>query len=118
MSLILFSLPRDPKITDFFLSIFQDILNRTLNHQQIPWYKTLDSYYNRPEWELFDLKYDPTESKNIALKTSFKNTRTDLEQWLNEWLSKTNDPWRCAPHAILQDKGEFKDNPQCLTLAN
>lgn len=35
---------------------------------------------------------------------------------LNEWLEITNDPWRCAPHAVLQDAGPFKNHPQCMTL--
>lgn len=35
---------------------------------------------------------------------------------LNDWLVATNDPWRCAPHGVLMDKGEFVDDVQCLTL--
>lgn len=50
----------------------QDILNRTRNHQFLPWYKTLKKYYQRPEWELYDLKYDPEELNNIAAKPSTK----------------------------------------------
>ena len=37
---------------------------------------------------------------------------------LEEWLYKTKDPWICAPHAVLEDKGHFKDNPQCMPLYN
>jgi len=50
----------------------QDILNKTRNHQSLPWYKTLKKYYQRPEWELYDLKYDPEELNNIASKVSAK----------------------------------------------
>lgn len=96
--------------------ILQDILNRTMNKKPLPWYKTLERYYNRDEWELFDLKSDPEEMTNIASKPSMKEIRTKLAERLNEWLTITEDPWRCAPHAVLQDKGEFKDNPQCMTL--
>lgn len=91
-------------------------MNRTINHQALPWYKTLQSYYERDEWELFDLKHDPTELTNLATKPSMKEIRTDLENRLMGWQMKTNDPWRCAPHAVLQDKGAFKEKPQCLTL--
>ena len=28
------------------------------------------------------------------------------------------DPWICAPHAVLEDKGNFKYNPQCMPLYN
>ncbi|XP_055298510.1 N-sulphoglucosamine sulphohydrolase [Sitodiplosis mosellana] len=102
---------------DFYVSrTFQDILNRTINKQPLPWYKTLSQYYNRAEWELYDLKADGDELMNIAEKPSMKEVRANLEERLNKWLGDTEDPWRCAPHAVLQDVGEFKDNPQCMTL--
>lgn len=91
-------------------------MNRTLNHQPIPWYKTLSSYYNRDEWELYDLKHDGGELQNLALKPSMKEIRIRLENRLKKWQQITKDPWICAPHGVLQDKGEFKNNPQCLTL--
>lgn len=104
---------------DFYVSpTFQDILNRTLSHQSLPWFKTLGLYYNRVEWELFDLKKDPSEITNLANKKEFYEIRTDLEKRLKQWLVDTNDPWRCSPHAVLQDKGEYKDNAQCLTLGH
>lgn len=59
-------------ITKGYLLIPQDILNRTRNKQPLPWYKSLKSYYNRPEWELYDLKLDPEESMNVASKGSMK----------------------------------------------
>lgn len=102
---------------DFYMSpTFQDILNRTISKQALPWYKTLTGYYHRPEWELFDLRTDPAEMKNIAGKGSVKLVQEYLMKSLNEWLELTNDPWRCAPHSVLQDAGQFKDDPQCLTL--
>lgn len=52
--------------------ITQDILNRTRRNEHLPWYKTLEKYYQRPEWELYDLKYDPEELNNIASKSSAK----------------------------------------------
>lgn len=44
---------------------FQDILNRTRGKQPLPWYKTLQQYYRRPQWELFDLRTDPAETNNL-----------------------------------------------------
>lgn len=87
-----------------------------MSKQPLPWYKTLASYYNRDEWELYDLKYDAVELQNLAMKPSMKDVREDLEKKLMKWQEITDDPWRCAPHGVLQDKGEFQDDPQCLTL--
>lgn len=84
--------------------------------QPLPWYKTLKKYYNRDEWELYDLKMDIGELTNLANKQSMQQVRADLEERLRKWLVLTNDPFRCAPHAVLQDVGEFKDDPQCMTL--
>lgn len=44
---------------------FQDILNRTRSKQPLPWYKTLTQYYYRPQWEFYDIRADPTESRNL-----------------------------------------------------
>lgn len=66
---------------DFYVSqTFQDLLNRTIAKQSIPWYKTLNDYYMRPEWELFDLKKDPSELQNLAMKSSMKEIREGLEK--------------------------------------
>lgn len=104
---------------DFYVSpTWQDILNRTIAKQSIPWYKTLRSYYFRDEWELFDIKYDPTETKNLVTKKSMQETFQELKKRLFSWLQATMDPWLCSPDGILMDKGEFKDDPQCLTLGH
>lgn len=42
----------------------------------------------------------------------------DLKQRLEEWQEHTNDPWLCAPHAVFENKGIYKDNPQCLSVDN
>lgn len=104
---------------DFYVSpTFQDLLNRTITKTSIPWYKTLRSYYQRDEWELFDLKLDASEVMNVAKKKDYAKILKDLQEKLWNWQVKTNDPFRCSPHSVLEDKGEFKDNPQCLTLAH
>uniref|UniRef100_A0A182SY23 Sulfatase N-terminal domain-containing protein n=1 Tax=Anopheles maculatus TaxID=74869 RepID=A0A182SY23_9DIPT len=104
---------------DFYVSpTFQDILNRTLAKQPLPWYKTLRSYYQRPEWELYDLKMDPTESRNLFGKNSMKDTFEKLSGRLQKWLEMTNDPFRCYPDGVLQDTGEYLNNPTCLPLGH
>lgn len=104
---------------DFYVSpTFQDILNRTITKTPLPWYKTLKSYYQRDEWELFDLKLDPSEAMNVVTKKDYAKVLKELQETLWKWQVETNDSFRCAPHAVLEDKGEFKGNPQCLTLAH
>ena len=52
--------------------VFQDILSRTRKNETTHWYKSLDNYYQRKEWELFDLKADPEERYNTASKDSYQ----------------------------------------------
>uniref|UniRef100_A0A6P7FXW2 N-sulphoglucosamine sulphohydrolase n=1 Tax=Diabrotica virgifera virgifera TaxID=50390 RepID=A0A6P7FXW2_DIAVI len=104
---------------DLYLSpTFQDILNNTKSHKNPMWYKTLQEYYKRPEWELYDLKYDSAEVNNIVKKNSSQSIFQDLKKRLNLWQQQTKDPWICSPHAVLEDVGSFRNNPQCLDLDN
>ncbi|ALC46054.1 CG14291 [Drosophila busckii] len=104
---------------DFYTSpTFQQILNATINKQALPWYRTLLQYYQRPEWELYDIKADALERVNLVDKSKYKDTLKQLRQQLFKWQVDTADPWRCAPHAVLQSQGVFKDAPVCLTLGH
>ena len=69
--------------------LFQDILSRTSTNASLPWYKTLREYYFRPEWELFDLKFDPQEEFNVAEKQSYQVILISLK--IAFYLSKVND---------------------------
>ena len=51
---------------------FKDVLSRSREGQELNWFKTLHEYYNRPEWELYDLKHDPLERYNVAKKPSYQ----------------------------------------------
>ncbi|XP_055902647.1 N-sulphoglucosamine sulphohydrolase [Eupeodes corollae] len=97
---------------------FQEILNATMMKQKLPWVKTLQSYYKRPEWELYDLKMDSLERWNLATKAKFKDLLRNLKERLFRWQVETSDPWRCSPHAVLQEQGIYKKNPVCLTLGH
>lgn len=87
------------------------MLNRTREKQQLYWFKTLTEYYERTEWELYDLKMDPIEVNNIVGKPSYKKIFEELGQKLFEWQKKTEDPWICSPHAVLE-------NQKCMSLLN
>ena len=105
---------------DFYLSpTFQDLLQRTYHNQSLHWYKpSLRVYYQRPEYELYDLKIDPEEKHNVAEKPNYQGKLTKLQNRLLKWQEKTRDPWICSPHSVLENKGHFKDNAQCLPLFN
>ncbi|KAL3274373.1 hypothetical protein HHI36_015771 [Cryptolaemus montrouzieri] len=104
---------------DFYLSpTFQGILNRSRAHKDIRWYKKLSQYYYRKEWELFDLKHDSEELTNLAYNDTYKVIFKELKHRLFEWQNQTGDPWLCAPHAVLENKGFFKNDPQCMPLDN
>ena len=105
---------------DFYLSLtFQDLLQRTYLNQSLHWYKkSLSNYYQRPEFELYDLKVDPEEVYNVASKPSYQEIFNELRSAIIEWQKVTFDPWLCAPHAVFEDKGHYKKMPQCLPLLN
>ncbi|XP_077490725.1 N-sulfoglucosamine sulfohydrolase [Amblyomma americanum] len=104
---------------DFYVSpTFQDLLNRTQHKEPLHWTKTLNSYYYRDEWELYDLEGDPNELFNVAQNESYASMLSQLKQALFKWQQTTNDPWICAPHSVLEDSGPFKQDPKCLPLYN
>ncbi|XP_028981990.1 N-sulphoglucosamine sulphohydrolase [Diachasma alloeum] len=101
---------------DFYLSpTFQDLLNRSRSNMPLEWYKDLKSYYHRPEWELFDLKMDPEELKNIAFEPSAKGVFKELREKLLQWQKDTQDPWICAPHGVLEPFEGDKHDLRCMS---
>lgn len=108
----------DKQVNKHSLLCFQNILNNTKAKQNTYWFKNLKTYYKRPEWELYDIRNDALELNNLAGKSSMTQIFKQLKQRLEEWQKITNDPWLCAPHAVFENKGLYKDNPQCLSLDN
>ncbi|XP_072022393.1 N-sulphoglucosamine sulphohydrolase-like [Amphiura filiformis] len=104
---------------DFYIShTFQDLLNRTRAHEVTHWYKDLQSYYYRPQWELFDVQHDPKEIKNLALDSKFSSILADLKKDLLSWQNITNDPWICSPWGILENSGPYQQSPTCMSFDN
>ncbi|PIK37400.1 putative N-sulfoglucosamine sulfohydrolase-like [Apostichopus japonicus] len=61
-----------PIATDLYDNpTFKDILNRTLSKQPTKWFKTLEQYYYRDEFELYDQVNDPLELTNLAYDEKF-----------------------------------------------
>jgi arylsulfatase A-like enzyme len=61
-------------------------LVRTRTHKLIVWESK-----DRPD-ELYDLKNDPRESKNLAADLAAKEINQDLHARLQAWMKKTSDP--------------------------
>lgn len=100
---------------DFYISpTFQDLLNRTQSGRPTGWFKTLNEYYYRQRWELFDIRTDPTEKVNLAGDPDYSEVLESLKDLLLKWQWRTEDPWVCEPDAVLEAKLE----PQCRPLYN
>ncbi|XP_022092481.1 N-sulphoglucosamine sulphohydrolase-like [Acanthaster planci] len=80
---------------------FVDILNNTAAGKPTKWYKTLDQYYYRPEWELYDVTNDPMEEVNLAQAPTHKTTLEAMQKAICNWRHATNDPWRCFPEGVI-----------------
>jgi arylsulfatase A-like enzyme len=61
-------------------------------------------YDKRPREELYDLKTDPQQMKNVAADPAYAKQRAELEQRLLEELRRTGDP-------RLIDEGKFFETP-------
>ncbi|XP_056136282.1 N-sulphoglucosamine sulphohydrolase [Lampris incognitus] len=100
---------------DLYVSpTFQDLLNRTHLGQPTHWFKSLEKYYYRDRWELYDIRADPKETKNLALDPSYSTVLEGLRLGLQKWQWETGDPWVCGPDYVLEDKLE----PHCRPLYN
>lgn len=104
---------------DFMISpSFQDLLNRTRAGQETHWYRTLQGYYYRPQWELYDINTDPKELINLAGKPDYQKLLESLQLKLQAWQNVTDDPWICAPSGVLENKGYYPRTGVCLAMDN
>ncbi|GAA5496936.1 ulvan-active sulfatase [Rubritalea halochordaticola] len=56
--------------------------------------RTVDSYINRPEFELFDIQKDPAEANNLASDPAFAKVLEEYKEKLKKVQRETRDPWR------------------------
>lgn len=61
-------------------------------------------YGKRPKYELYDLKKDPHETKNVAEDPAYAEVKAELEKRLMDELSRTGDP-------RLVNDGAYYENP-------
>ncbi len=55
--------------------------------------RTIDTFLNRPEFELFDLENDPAELENLAYNHHYDKVLKRLQNKLKAFQKRTNDPW-------------------------
>ncbi len=55
--------------------------------------RTVEAYLNRPRHELYDLRSDPDEVKNLADDPQHAAILSELQAKLEAWQRKTKDPW-------------------------
>jgi N-sulfoglucosamine sulfohydrolase len=55
--------------------------------------RSVKDYIQRPREELYDLKKDPNELKNVAADPAYAEVLRDLRRRLRAWQEETNDPW-------------------------
>ncbi|XP_067685524.1 N-sulphoglucosamine sulphohydrolase-like [Haliotis asinina] len=92
-----------PLATDIYQSpTFLDLLNRTHNNVETHWFKPLNTYYYRDQWELYDHQADPMELRNLANVTEYQSVLESMKKQLFEWQTVTSDPWRCYPAGVLE----------------
>ncbi|XP_064612961.1 N-sulphoglucosamine sulphohydrolase-like [Liolophura sinensis] len=99
-----------PAATDLFGSpTWMDTMNRTAHGLPTNWFKTLDQYYYRDEWELYDLEQDPMELTNLAYMPGYAQVLQSLQKRLMEWREVTQDAWRCFPSGVLETDNRCYD---------
>ena len=91
-----------PIALDIFTSYtYQDLLNHTRQGKPTGWFRTLEQYYYRAQWELFDLSTDPKELTNLFNKPEYQEVLKELRHELLAWQKTTNDQWICSPGGVL-----------------
>ncbi|XP_048252057.1 N-sulphoglucosamine sulphohydrolase-like [Haliotis rufescens] len=90
---------------------YLEIINKTMAGQKTGWFRDLEHYYYRDQWELFHLDSDPMELINLAYTSEYRDVFTNMQNTLLNWQNVTNDPWICSPTGVLE-KGK------CMTLFN
>ncbi|MGC9344306.1 MAG: sulfatase/phosphatase domain-containing protein, partial [Bacteroidales bacterium] len=53
----------------------------------------VSDYLNRPKFELYNLRIDPGEQKNLAYDPEYHKILESMKSKLKEWQRKTADPW-------------------------
>ena len=55
--------------------------------------RSVKSFLQRPEFELYDLEADPGERNNLATSVEHSTTLKSLQEKLRRFQKETEDPW-------------------------
>lgn len=80
-------------------------------HKDKPNVKVLfeQAFLKRPKEELFDLKKDPFQMKNVAYDETYESVKQKLQKELTEYLVKTGDPRETGKEIIWDTSKYYKD---------
>ena len=83
---------------------FREWTERSKNDQAAA--KVVAKYYGRPEFELYDLKHDPSELVNLAGKPGLKAIQQKLRSDLNAWIKEQADQLTVFHEPLMLDSPE------------
>ncbi|HUQ71339.1 MAG TPA: sulfatase [Planctomycetaceae bacterium] len=82
-----------PSASDLYASpTWQGVVERN-NPQEYYGRRTVEAYLHRSRHELYDLKADPHETKNLANDPAMAATLKRLQEQMQTWQKQTRDPW-------------------------
>lgn len=61
----------------------------------------------RPAEELYELKTDPDQVRNVAGQAAFLQVKKDLATRVHEWMQNTSDPRATDPHTNFWDVADY-----------
>jgi arylsulfatase A len=84
-----------------------------LDHRDHPDFKPYFQlgFGKRPEFELYDLRTDPEQLRNVADQPEFNAVKTELMTRLQNWMRDTTDPRAKNPHDSVFDQSPYYGQP-------
>jgi N-sulfoglucosamine sulfohydrolase len=113
------STPTDEELEHYTYAGFSDMdasptkawLVKQRNEPQWRWHYDY-AFAKRPEIELYDLKQDPEQVKNVAADPNYRRERAELEKQLIDELLRVKDPRIITPEMF--EKEPFVDSNEAI----
>ena len=98
-----------PYASDLWTSAtWQSVLNRNLTHLGL---RPVQAFLHRPAEELYELRNDPHEVKNLAGDPDYLTVLKDLRARVRAFQKKTGDPWGPTMAEIAKQNYGFTPAP-------